>query len=389
MSTFSRVLFLPVFLISSAFASSFPSLNMKPQNDAIQLDLMVAQDGQPWVAWIEHNKATGIDDLWVKRFDGQGWVQVGERINTEPQKSAQTPMLRSGPSGDIWIGWTEQRGDGDIFEVKHWNGTVWEYNLDQRQGIDLTNAARSRSLAVEPDGSPTITWSEIIKTGIKLEVKHWNGDLWEITDSLGLSPRKMASESTLLISPNGKRTVVWTEGNGAVSNLWVKVKQPEGQSWQILGNVPLNIRQNVYITPPSMALDGSGRPVVAWPEEVQDGLPNIFVKRWDGQKWLALGGSLNVDPARWAQKPAVTVDQRGRIWVSWAEEGEKQRTLHLKVWDGKKWRTLDQRLGLNRQHDAHSPVLKTAPDGKVYLAWIEGPESQHQVHVQDLPTVGL
>ncbi|GGJ40624.1 hypothetical protein [Deinococcus roseus] len=370
-------------MLSPALASPLQGLNMDPLNDAIQLDLMIDVQGQPWVAWIERNRTTKIDDVWVKRFDGTTWNQVGERINTEPEKSGQTPMLRTGPTGDVWIGWTEQRGDGDIFEVKHWNGDTWEYNLDQRQGIDLTNAARSRSLAVEPDGSPTITWSEIIKTGIKLEIKHWNGDIWERTDSLGLSPKKMASESVLLISANGKRTVVWTEGNGADSNLWVKVKQP-GKDWEILGNTPLNVRQNVYITPPSMTLDGAGRPVVAWPEEIKDGLPNIFVKRWDGEKWLALGGSLNVHPERWAQKPSVAVDQRGRVWAAWAEEAEDHRTLYVKVWDGKKWNLLRSFINMDASHDAHSPVLKAAPDGKLFLAWIEGSLKNHQVYVTEL-----
>ncbi|GEM45358.1 hypothetical protein [Deinococcus cellulosilyticus] len=374
---------LTLMLLSAALASPPESLNMSRNNDAIQLDLMISKEGLPWVAWIERNKATKIDDVWVKRFDGKNWVQVGDRINTEPEKSGQTPMLRTGPTGDVWMGWTEQRGDGDIFEVKHWNGTAWEYNLDQRQGIDLTNAARSRSLAVEPDGSPTITWSEIIKTGIKLEIKHWNGDIWEVTDSLGFSPKRMASESTLLISPNGKRTVVWTEGNGAVSNLWVKVKQP-GKDWVVLGDTPLNIRQNVYITPPSMTLDGAGRPVVAWPEEIKDGLPNIFVKRWDGQKWVALGGSLNVHSERWAQKPSVAVDPRGRIWVAWAEEAEDHHWLYVKVWDGKKWNLLRPFMNLDAEHDAHSPVLKVAPEGQMLLAWIEGPPQKHQVYVTPL-----
>jgi hypothetical protein len=41
----------------------------------------------------------------------------------------------------------------------------------------------------------------------------------------------------------------------------------------------------------------SGVPYVAWSEQNTSGVGSVYVKHWNGTKWVQNGGALNIDPS--------------------------------------------------------------------------------------------
>ena len=65
------------------------------------------------------------------------------------------------------------------------------------------------------------------------------------------------------------------------ASLSLTVNSLLGSTWTQLGS-ELNISSSQDAESPSLALDASGNPVVAWRENVPGQFGNIYVKRWDG-----------------------------------------------------------------------------------------------------------
>jgi len=84
---------------------------------------------------------------------------------------------------------------------------------------------------------------------------------------------------------------------------------------------------------PSLALDAGGNPWVAWSES--DGSAgNIYVRRWDGGCWRAVGGALSAEPGSTnAFNPSLVLDSAGRPWIAWDEWDGSASNIYLQRYD--------------------------------------------------------
>ncbi|MFY2563175.1 hypothetical protein ACN469_36605 [Corallococcus terminator] len=92
----------------------------------------------------------------------------------------------------------------------------------------------------------------------------------------------------------------------------------------------------------TLSVDARGYPIVAWLKHRSVHLPNVVLRaaRWDGQRWLAMGGELNeVDsPDSVALNPRLSWSAEDRPVLTWDEQVNGS-TLHvLRTWDGSIWR---------------------------------------------------
>ena len=75
----------------------------------------------------------------------------------------------------------------------------------------------------------------------------------------------------------------------------------------------------------------------------QGGADNLYLKRWTGASWEALGGSLNHDPRRLAERAALALDAAGDPVVAWSEERSSgQHAVYARRWKNGRWTLLGQ-----------------------------------------------
>jgi hypothetical protein len=185
-----------------------------------------------------------------------------------------------------------------------------------------------RMLVLSTDGKTlTVTPGSVPSAPAKLEVALSDG----ITDAVG---NKLSSAGT------------WS---------W------DAPAFLPIGDPLVGVNGTSRATQPAMALDASGNPVVAFTDSLDGTNPRVFVNRWDGSRWQALGGALSGTPgdARGTSAPSLVVDVSGRLVVAWMQSEsateEAYRTFVWR-WDGTAWKDLG-----NPRVSTYKNTLKLKP----------------------------
>lgn len=76
----------------AAWVQNGGSLNVDVNRPALMASLSL-YSGSPYVAWFEYNTSSSSDQVYVKRWNGAAWLQVGGSLNVDVNRNAQYPSL--------------------------------------------------------------------------------------------------------------------------------------------------------------------------------------------------------------------------------------------------------------------------------------------------------
>jgi hypothetical protein len=125
----------------------------------------------------------------------------------------------------------------------------------------------------------------------------------------------------------------------------------------------------------------SGVPYVAWTEQNAGGVSSVYVKHWNGTKWVQNGGALNIDSSADAGQPGISgVD--GAPYVTWTEGLPPANfTVYVARWTGTAW----QQVGPGAVNPDHTQPAESAEIAGVgttpYVTWEESNGDADQVYV--------
>lgn len=119
---------------------------------------------------------------------------------------------------------------------------------------------------------------------------------------------------------------------------------PAGEewSWSLPGFLPLGdflfteSRTNTSALYEALQLDSAGRPVVAWVDELRNG---VYVRRWTGETWELLGAGLRTEsPLQLPTSLAFALDANDEPVVAWGEFHGSVVYVHR--WNGTGWEAM-------------------------------------------------
>lgn len=148
-------------------------------------------NGDIYVAWTASN-----DEIYVRRWNGSAWVQVGAGsasgggISNSPLKPSESPRLAvRGSDGNVFVAWREVADENysasDVYAAQ-FNGTQW-LSLGNVSGNGADPNVRH---ALEPDIvlsgvfsntlMPVVAWNALtsFQGGDAIYVKRWTGLSW-------------------------------------------------------------------------------------------------------------------------------------------------------------------------------------------------------------------
>ena len=195
----------------------------------------------------------------------------------------------------------------------------------------LGTGSEAPAVVLDTAGRPVVAWLETTLTGATLFVRRWNGTAYE---NLGPGLRAFGE--------------VFGTRAGA----------------------------------PSLTLDGTGLPVVAWSEDISGGSVRIAACAWDGTVWKALGSAVSFYPSPTptrAESAAIRTLRDGTAIIAWSEKGASQPSFDLFVarWTGVEWQYLGTPLSAVPApagmvgSDARRPALAVDRSGMPTIAWEE------------------
>lgn len=231
------------------------------------------------------------------------------------------------------------------------------------------------AVAMDARGRPVVAWSEFNGYRRFLAVQAWDGSYWQ---ALGEGPGVRVVDSSpswpsVAVDARGRPVVAWTDTSAEANDRDVYVSRWDGQRWVAIGK-PLHVYSG-YLSvarAPSLVLDAEGNPVVAWLEN-NGRTDDVLVWRWNGVTWLPVGDMLRAGPTEaesQAGPVSLVLDPRGRPLVAW-QAGANPSRVFVRAFDGSAWRPLGAPLSAREDTFAGDPSLALAPDGTPYVAWTE------------------
>ncbi|GIW31891.1 MAG: hypothetical protein KatS3mg071_2065 [Meiothermus sp.] len=341
------------------------TLDANTIQDAFSPSLALDATSNPVVAWDEWDGTSY--NIYVKRWNGTDWVQLGSFLDANTNRDAFSPSLALDATSNPVVAWDEWDGTSYNIYVKRWNGTGW-VQLGSFLDANTNRDAFSPSLALDATSNPVVAWSESDGTSSNIYVKRWNGTDWvQLGSFLDANTNRDAFSPSLALDATSNPVVAWSESDGTSSNIYVK--RWNGTDWVQLGSF-LDANTNRGAFSPSLALDATSNPVVAWSES--DGTSsNIYVKRWNGTGWVQLGSFLDANTNRDAEVPSLALDAMGNPVVTWSENDGTSRNIYIKRWNGTGWVQLGSFLDANTNQDAYYPSLVLDTSGNPVVAWNE------------------
>lgn len=147
--------------------SLFPSLAISPYDI-------------PYIAWEDYSD--GSLDIYIKGLNDTKWMEIGTGsasqggISDNPARSA-LPSLAISLNGIPYIAWEDESGGNGEIYVRAWNGKNWvEVGLDSAHNGGISNNPGSStiaSLAIAPDGTPYVTWSDDSNGDLEIYVRRY------------------------------------------------------------------------------------------------------------------------------------------------------------------------------------------------------------------------
>ncbi|RJF75290.1 hypothetical protein D3875_01985 [Deinococcus cavernae] len=317
----------------------------------------------------------GTDRLYAARLGPGGWTRLGGLLNEDARHNVSRLQAQLGPDGQPWLSWAEDAGIAHVDStiLSRWDGRAWSASAHYALRRNLSDAGKSSAFAVLPDGVPFLVWVNIYYPGAAaavVQIAERNEPSWTFGRPLNVSLKNNAFFPAAAAALDGTRYAAWLEGDVARSAVRVARQRP-GEPWKLLGD-PLNFRTGTYTSAPVMRLTPAGEPVVAWLEDHQ-GLDHVFVKRWNGMRWVALGAALNVNAQASAARPSLALDQQGQAVVAWAEQrGQEPERVYVRRWTGRTWTLLGgAALNTSLQARAYQPSVTVDGAGHVVVAWCQ------------------
>ncbi len=309
--------------------------------------VMVDSANRPVVTWVD--STSGNTEIFVRRWSGTAWDELAGSGSgggiSNGLAFAGDPVVAQNGAGEPVVAWTQ---NNSIF-LRQFTGTTWAELGGSGSGGGVSNnsgTSRNLSLAIDPSGNPVVAWEDNTNGDFEIFLRRWNGSGWiELASSAtggGVSNTATDSLSvSLALDPSGNPVVAWDELNGGIREIHLRVYN--GVAWvEIAGSATTGGISNTgaQSTDPSMKVDASGFPLVAWQEATGAGGDEIFLRRFDGTSWIELTGSataatggLSNSPGTPSTEAALAFSPDGNPVVAWeAPRPAFQTEIFLRRW---------------------------------------------------------
>ncbi len=314
-----------------------------------RVDVAITAEGVPFLVW--EDDSAGNSEIYAAYYDGSAWQPAGEGAASgggisKSLTPSVTPQIDISDSGTLYVCWTEElAGNAEVYVLRFAGGEWWEISAGSAGGGGISgNEGDSRGCTVSApaDDNLQVAWRDDSGGAWQIVAQHWNGISWEFmgqSQKGGISnSQKFSGKPRLMTAPDGRTYLAWRENTGP--NFEIYITAWDGAQWQPLGSGSAS-GGGASDTPgdaehQDLGFSTVGFPLLAWTEVIDDAESQIYVKEWDGEAWVEMGGSASAGGISKTQtasnRPAITTAPDGTVYVAWYEEGTHNSNIYVRAW---------------------------------------------------------
>lgn len=285
-------------------------------------DFASSANGEAFGVWTEYDGARYA--LVSAKCDSTGtWTRAPDVATTNATIDPE-PVIATDAAGNAVALWVEGT-PGRIHAARLATGqTAWSPPVM----IDSGDAASSRPRIVSI-GSVAFAaaWDQTLNQQLSVHATHFDGLSWFPPVPLDIRNGNGAGGARLASNGQGRAIAVWVRIEGSLESFWSAAF--DGSGWraplQVIGPTNLGIRVG-----PALAIDASGRPLVAWTltgganQAVEYSALDDRSSRWTQPVRLSTG---DVEPT----SPALAVNRDGQAVIAWVGIDGAVRSVRARI----------------------------------------------------------
>src|SRR5262249_18481147 len=256
-----------------------------------------------------------------------------------------------------------------------WTGSAWEAVGGAALVVPGLGSSTGFAMSVDASAHPVVAFQD---KDNKVIVSRWTGTVWEpLGSALGKEP---GPPLTIALDGSGEPVLAYSDRPDGVSYTIV-VRQWTGADWQSLtGLNPFLGEMPAY---PSLAVNRSGWPIVAFQEWGGTAF-NVYVEQWaiaiHHLEWQPVGSAINAAPPHSASQAALVLDEDDNPVVVFIEDNATANDVNVQRWNGSSWEVVGGSLNPfgNR---IGSPCLVLDGSDRPVIAFHESDGSRSKVFV--------
>lgn len=355
-------------------------VNSNPLHDKILPDIGLDQVGNAFFVWqVEGQEGSG-SDIFGRGLRNDGtWMVSDTRINTTKSRPQRLPSLSVSMDGRFLVTWQSQHQDGYSWGIYRqgfdasWTPVGGEVIVNHR----VEGPQTAPTVSSNGNGDAIIAWLGNSATHQPSVFGHrFQIPSTEIAGEILLASYQGLEESPPAAAMDGDRNsvVVWQSyaedgsGMGVYAQLMNKEGIPGGNRFLVNENITFGNQ-----TAPAIARSRSGEFVIAWQSESTDGY-DVFARCYTATGTPA-GEIFRVNPSTLSgdqKSPTVAMDHSGRFVIAWQSDAGDGSTDIMAQAFNPTGNPMGGAFRVNQETvlDQYDPSISMNGEGMFVLAWV-------------------
>jgi CSLREA domain-containing protein len=300
-----------------------------------QPEVAMAPDGSFVVAWMSHAQDGDNWGVYAKRYDSAGVAQGSEfHVSAVATVGSQnSPTVAIDASGRFVIAWVSNDAGGNpgIF-AQRYDATGVAQGGSFQVNTHVANTQSQPALAMDAAGNFVVTWESEAQDGSAAGIYAQRYDMAGVAQGaeFRVTTTTFANQEVpaIAMDATGKFVIAWADQNldGNGRGVYARIFGDTGVA--IGAEFRVNTTTAGDQLRPMVALRPSGGFIVAWQSNAQDGDgQGIYFRQYDAAG-AALGGetAANTTTAGAQQAASVAIDDLGHLVVVWSGNGSGDAT---------------------------------------------------------------
>jgi lysophospholipase L1-like esterase len=319
--------------------------------------LAVAQDGRGtiWAAW---EVGDGQDtEIYAAQWSEQGWSEAAP-VARRPGAWDGSPSVAVAADGTPWVAWSStlrSSPEANRIYVSRWTAGRWSSPEMLPVGAVFGGCAScgwatEPALAASPDGTMWAAWVGSDGQEDNIFAQRWSGGVWSLPRQVSAddgSPSLYDRQPQLAVGSNGRPWIAWTANQADANGVPIPgddeiyASRWTGAAWTTEEMVSRD--DDSLDTAPALAVDGQGRPWMAWQARVTEGTASrlrIVTSSWDAGRQAWAQESIASSPLAAEvdeMRPTLVPDGSGAMQLAWVARARGETALGYARQEGAVW----------------------------------------------------